>query len=229
MLEANQLRLFKGSKVPASDTETPKTQMLLDGLIIDDSEKKDDSVFIVKSLFANSTGDMLIHFKDAKTAKVWKERLQAASFFHNMPREKQLAGLAAGKPKAGAAPERKVDEYGNRLSVAAPKGMPVHDLPPMHVERERSRAAPAGNDGAGVAAAAGAGRGAAAGKSAGGGGQGAGKAAAHFRGPLKSFTIIGMEVRNASTTFDDPFLAVGIFGTGGARLAPLVASAYPPI
>lgn len=229
MLEANQLRLFKGSKAPASDTETPKTQMLLDGLIIDDSEKKDDSVFIVKSLFANSTGDMLIHFKDAKTAKVWKERLQAASFFHNMPREKQLAGLAAGKPKASAAPERKVDEYGNRLSVAAPKGMPVHDLPPMHVERERSRAAPAGNDGAGVAAAAGAGRGAAAGKSAGGGGQGAGKAAAHFRGPLKSFTIIGMEVRNASTTFDDPFLAVGIFGTGGARLAPLVASAYPPI
>ena len=225
MLEANQLRLFKGSKAPASDVETPKTQMLLDGLIIDDSEKKDDTLFMVKSLFANSTGDMLIHFKDAKTAKVWKERLQAASFFHNMPREKQLAGLAAGKPKAASPPERKVDEYGNRLPVAAPKGMPVHDLQPMHLDRERSRTAAGGGDGAGAPAAAGAGRGAAAaGKGAGGGVQGAGKAAAHFRGPVKSFTIIGMEVRNASTTFDDPFLAVGIFGTGGACIRSLLAS-----
>lgn len=176
----------------------------------DDSDKKEDTVFIVKSLFANSTGDMLIQFQDDKTAKAWKERLQAASFFHNMPREKQLAGLAAGKPK-GAPAEKKVDDYGNRLSVAAPKGMPFHDLPQVHVDRERGRPAPAGDGGAGRlkdAAPAGSGK-------AVGGGQGGGKAAAHFRGPVKSFTIIGMEVRNASTTFDEPFLAVGVFGTGG--------------
>ena len=34
MLEANQLRLFKGSKAPSSQAEKPKTQMLLDGLIM---------------------------------------------------------------------------------------------------------------------------------------------------------------------------------------------------
>ena len=170
----------------------------------DDSDKKEDTVFIVKSLFANSTGDMLIRFPDAKTAKAWKERLQAASFFHNMPREKQLAGLAAGKSKPRGAPaERKVDDYGNRLSVAAPKGIPIHDLPPTHVDRERGRPGMVGDAGAG------------AGTGAKGGAAGGGKAASHFRGPVKSFTIIGMEVRNASTTFDDPFLAVGVFGTGG--------------
>lgn len=172
----------------------------------DDSDKKEDAVFIVKSLFANSTGDMLIRFPDAKTAKAWKERLQAASFFHNMPREKQLAGLAAGKSKPRGAPaERKVDDYGNRLSVAVPKGIPIHDLPPTHVDRERGRPGVVGDAGAGAGVGAGAKGGAA----------GVGKAASHFRGPVKSFTIIGMEVRNASTTFDDPFLAVGVFGTGG--------------
>ena len=34
MLEANQLQLYKGSKAPSSELEKPKTQMILDGLIM---------------------------------------------------------------------------------------------------------------------------------------------------------------------------------------------------
>ena len=41
------------------------------------------------------------------------------------------------------------------------------------------------------------------------------KASSHFKGPIKSFTILGMEIRNASMAFEAPFLAVGIFGSGG--------------
>ncbi len=203
-LEANRLCLFKGSKAPATKDEKPKREMLLDGLIVDESEKKNDTVFIVKSLFASSTEDLLIHFSDAKTAKVWKERLQAASFFHNMPREKQLLGLVGGKPKGAAAPQR-VDEYGNRLSTTAPKHIPFHDIP---VERSPPVVPAALASAAQKAAAAGGTKGVA--KSVVGN-----KAAAHFRGPVKSFTIIGMEIRNASMAFEEPFLAVGIFGTGG--------------
>ena len=205
-LEANRLCLYKGAKAPTDRNEKPKTDILLDGLIIDDSEKKEHSVFIVKSLFTNSAGDMLIHFSDSKTANLWKERLQAASFYHNMPREKQLAGLAAGKDKRKEEkPEqRRVDDYGNKLPTVIPAGMPFHDIPVAHARRdERSeRSAPSVAPAAGSPSAVST-KGAAT------------KASAFFRGPVKSFTIIGMEVRNASTAFESPFLAVGIFGSGG--------------
>jgi hypothetical protein len=193
-LEANRLCLFKSDKPPRDKLEKPKTELLLDGLIIDESDKKEDAVFIVKSLFANSSGDMLIHFANAKTAKLWKERLQAASFFHNLPRDKQIAGLAAAaadKPKTPGGTEADTsrplfDAYGNRLPQNPPKGLHFHNLPAEHTERERPQAAKGGGETAEVGAAESV-------KAVGGKGQ-ATKASAYFRGPLKSFTIIGMEV-----------------------------------
>ena len=131
---------------------------------------------------------------NAKTAKLWKERLQAASFFHNLPRDKQIAGLAAAaadKPKTPGGTEADTsrplfDAYGNRLPQNPPKGLHFHNLPAEHTERERPQAAKGGGETAEVGAAESV-------KAVGGKGQ-ATKASAYFRGPLKSFTIIGMEV-----------------------------------
>eukprot|EP00960_Hanusia_phi_P040852 754694-Hanusia_phi.AAC.2 len=198
-LEANELRLYKGHKAPVKG-DKPKTLLRMDGLIIDESDKKANSVFVVKSLFASSTGDMLIALKDAQTTKLWKQRLQGASFFHNMPREKQLAGLAKKPVKAAESKQThlqssNIDQFGNRISQkAASESKPA--VVPKQVETSSRRASQAVSV------------------------ERSSATKAPFNGPVKSFTIKNMIVRNASQAFDDPVLVVGVYGHGGGFKFP---------
>ncbi|KAJ1477966.1 hypothetical protein T484DRAFT_2982432 [Baffinella frigidus] len=221
----NKLLLYSGHKKPEPKA-APKLSQTMDGLIVDASDKKTNCVFIVKSLFANFPGDMLISFKDAKVAKTWKERLQAASFFHNMSpaaqgqvgeqryeQKRDRDGPAGVHRPAGAAKKAegaKYDEWGNRLPEAADHAVSLVHM--KHDSEMAAAAAPPPNVVRGKVVGAAAGREETASLAKGGKGAKGGGVAQ----PVKSFTIQRLEVRNSSTAFEEPFLACGIFAQGGA-------------
>ena len=198
-LEANELRLYKGHKTPVKG-DKPKTLLRMDGLIIDESDKKANTVFVVKSLFASSTGEILIALKDAATTKLWKQRLQGASFFHNMPREKQLAGLTKKtvKPAEGKSSrplQSNVDQFGNRISQA-PAVEARQAAVGKQVEASSRRISQGPSE------------------------DRSSSTKAPFNGPVKSFTIKNLIIRNASQVFDDPVLVVRVYGHGGSFKFP---------
>ena len=73
VLQNNELKLFK-----KKGDEKPKISLTLDGMIVDDSNKRPFSLFVVKSLFASSSSDIILNFKNEAKAAQWKDRLQVS-------------------------------------------------------------------------------------------------------------------------------------------------------
>jgi hypothetical protein len=73
VLQNNELKLFK-----KKGDDKPKISLTLDGMIVDDSDRRPYSLFVVKSLFASSSSDIILNFKNEAKAAQWKDRLQVS-------------------------------------------------------------------------------------------------------------------------------------------------------